>query len=257
MYPTDPMYPRDSVYYAAELAADVAASGVAVWPSLICGDQLEGLRRAVADLLEGPHALAFPKSTRVWDLYRHHAVFTELLEHHDLNAAIKNVLGEGFLLSDYSLNVVNPGQPVDDWHIDYPYNEMPRMVTGGILGVQCVLGLTDFTAANGATEWAPGSHNPPRRPDGLPPQTTRRFEAPAGSLLVMAASTWHHSGINQSAEPRAAILLSFVERWIRPMTDPPEPGPWSRSPHLRIMLGQERLPETINGVPIEDPGATV
>jgi hypothetical protein len=76
------------------------------------------------------------------------------------------------------------------------------------------------------------------------------FLAEPGSLPIMAAATWHRSGFNASARPRAAALLSFVERSVRPLTDPPPPRPWAGTERLRILLGMERPPETINGMPI-------
>jgi hypothetical protein len=46
------------------------------------------------------------------------------------------------------------------------------------------------------------------------------------------------------------MLLSFVEKWVRPMSGPPEPGPWSATEQLATVIGIRRPPEAINGVPI-------
>lgn len=238
-----------------QAADDVARDGVALWPGFIDDHVLGQLRDTCDALASGSQALHFPKSTRVWDLFRHGEPFLDLLTLPLLEEAIGSILGRGFLLSDYSLNVVQPGQPIDAWHIDYPYNEMERLVTGSPLGVQCVLTLSDFTETNGGTQYHPGSHNPPRRPPAevdVPPSSV---VAPSGSLFIMAATTWHRSGLNTSTQPRSAILLSFVEKWVRTMSDPPEPGPWSQTQYLRRLLAQERPPETINGVPVDDPTA--
>lgn len=229
----------------------VIRDGVATIPDFVGPEQLADLRREVEQLLAGEHALHFPKSTRVWDLYRHGQAFVDLLTHPDLVATLTAVLGEHYLLSDYSLNVVNPAQPVDDWHIDYPYNEMRHLVQGSTLGVQCVLALDHFTTDNGATQYIPGSHHPPRKPDARSTTQPHTAEVKPGTLLIMAASTWHRSGYNSTDRARAGILLSFVEHWIRPMSNAPEPGPWSTTEFLRTLLGQQRPPETINGVPID------
>lgn len=234
------------------VADAVGNDGIGTWPGFVTGDPLQALRRHSARLASGEHALRFPKSTRVWDLYRHGAPYLDLLARHDLEPLLVALLGEHPILSDFSLNIVLPHQPEDDWHIDYPYNEMPRPVTGSVLGIQCILALDAFTAANGATVCIPGSHLRARKPDGgLLPGAPTCLEVAAGTLIVMAASTWHRSGYNTTGQPRSAILLSFVERWVRPMVDPPEPGPWSATRRLRLLLGQERPPETINGVPID------
>lgn len=232
-----------------QIALNVRTHGAARWPGFIDATHLAVLQDTSNRLSTGTAALHFPKSTRVWDLFRHGPEFLQLLLDPELNAVLTSLLGEHYLLSDYSLNVVQPGQPVDETHIDYPYNEMTQLVNGSTLGVQCVLALDRFTGLNGATRFHAGSHQPPRRP-------TEIFEAgpetvatgTAGTLTIMAASTWHRSGLNASDQPRRAILLSFVERWIRPMMDAPEPGPWSESEFLRRLLAMERPPDTLNGV---------
>ncbi|MFI0448036.1 phytanoyl-CoA dioxygenase family protein [Actinomadura sp. 6N118] len=234
----------------AGLIADVRANGFAVWPTFVGPDRCVELAELAAELSAGPYGLRFPKSTRVWDLYRHGAMFVELLADTRLVAAVTELLGKHYLLSDFSLNSVLPGLPVDAWHLDYPFNEMPGTLSGSILGLQCVLALDPFTLTNGATELIAGTHDRPRTPIAAEIGERFTFVAEPGTLLVMAAATWHRSGLNASTAPRTAILLSFVERWVRPMCDPPEPGPWSHTEELRILLGMSRPPETINGVPI-------
>ena len=66
----------------------------------------------------------------------------------------------------------------------------------------------------------------------------------------MAAATWHRSGFNADLHRRDAILLSFVERWIRPMSAPLPADPSTLPPRLASLLGLTRPAETINGVPL-------
>jgi ectoine hydroxylase-related dioxygenase (phytanoyl-CoA dioxygenase family) len=123
---------------------------------------------------------------------------------------------------------------------------MSVLVQESLLGLQCVLTLDEFTSENGATQLIEGSHQPASRPDIGTSKSYRTVEAQPGSLLVMAAATWHRSGFNASWTPRAGILLSFVERWVRPMIDRPEPGPWAETGKMRIMFGHlERLAQGV------------
>lgn len=236
-----------------DLADAVREHGVGLWPAFVSGNQLAALRAQADRLASGPHALPFPTSTRVWDLHSHGPMFVDLLEHPGLQILLDELLGPHHLLSDHSLNVVRHGGRPDRWHIDYPYNEMRELVTGALLGVQCILALDDFTADNGATRHLPGSHRLPRRPDAGLDVDGEPVLADTGSLVVLAATTWHRSGINTTDRPRRAILLSFVECWIRPMTDPPGPGPWARTERTRRLLGLERPPDIIDGHPITGP----
>jgi len=234
----------------ALVADEVRQRGYATWPGFATPDQCASLKNAAEILTGGEYANLYPKSTRVWDLYRHDPIFADMLIKPGLADLLDDLLGRYYLLSDYSLNVVNPDQPIDDWHIDYPYNEMPQLVNGGLLGLQCVLALDQFDEYNGATRLVPGSHAPPRRPSAPWPTTAETFMAEPGTLLVMAAATWHRSGFNSSGRPRAAILMSFVERWIRPLSDPLPADLWVHDQRLQVMLGYQRPAETINGVPV-------
>jgi ectoine hydroxylase-related dioxygenase (phytanoyl-CoA dioxygenase family) len=232
-----------------ELAARICDEGFAIWHGFLDSVRLADLRSAAAHLLTGEHAHRYPKSTRAWDLHLHGHPFIDVLMDPRLADLLNILLRDRHLLSDFSLNQVLPGQPVDDWHIDYPYNEMPTLVTGSILGLQCVLALDRFDEVNGATQLQPGTHRTPTRP-AEPYGLSVSFDAEPGTLLVMAVATWHRSGPNRSSDPRTAMLMSFVEGWIKPMSAPtdglnqPVPG------RLASLLGLDAVVATINGVPI-------
>ncbi len=232
-----------------DLVETLHRDGFAVWPGFVTGDRLDRLAGTVAATLAGGHAQRFPKSTRAFDVYRLDGAFVELVGDGRLAGLLDAVLGTGHLLSDLSLNSVNPGQPVDDWHIDYPFTEMHAMLPGGVVGVQCVLAMSPFTPTSGATNLLPGTHRRPRRPGPVTGEPVL-FEARPGDLLVMAAATWHRSGFNAGDTHRDAILLSFVERWVRPMSAPTDGLAEPVPDRLAELLGLTRPVETINGVPI-------
>jgi ectoine hydroxylase-related dioxygenase (phytanoyl-CoA dioxygenase family) len=232
-----------------DLAAGVSDRGFAIWHGFLDDPRLSDLRGGATHLLRGKHGHRYPKSTRAWDLHVHGSPFIDALTDPRLADLLNILLRDRHLLSDFSLNQVLPDQPVDDWHIDYPYNEMRTLVTGSILGLQCVLALDRFDEVNGATQLLPGTHSEPRRPAepfGMPVS----FEAEPGSLLVMAAATWHRSGFNRSGDPRTAMLMSFVEGWIKPMSAPTDGLAEPVSERLASLLGLDTVVETINGVPI-------
>jgi ectoine hydroxylase-related dioxygenase (phytanoyl-CoA dioxygenase family) len=163
-------------------------------------------------------------------------------------AVLGQTLGPDYLLSDYSLNTVHPRQPVDEWHVDYPYNVMATMLVEPFLGLQCILALDRFDTHNGATQYVLGSHLDLDPPSVHPPEHTT-FAAEPGDLLIMAARTSHRSGFNDSTASRTAMLFSFVQRWVRPMSHPHGPSPWAVDSRLRVMLGLD-LPA---GTPYQSP----
>lgn len=139
---------------------------------------------------------------------------------------------------------------VQGWHSDFPYlwgidrhvggGRIPAGKTGDlVLGIQRNICVTDFTRGNGATRFKLGSHRrnagPPadwglgvayRRPGhrkrhGLPyggPEADV-IEAPAGSVLLFDARTWHRAGLNETDSRRAAILQAVAPPYIMPFAD--------------------------------------
>lgn len=231
---------------------EVTRDGYYVWRSFIDVERCARLGDQADALLQSAAARVYPRSIRVWELYRHGSVFVNVLCDSRLYDAVARILGAGAIVSDFSLNRVIRGGSSDRWHIDYPYNEMDNLVSGSLLGLQCIMPLSPFDASTGATQFVPRSHRryswPPETLDG---EQTETFVAEPGDLLVLAAGSWHRAGTNTTDLPRTAILFSFVERWIRPMIGPPEPGPWGDTQEARIILGIDRLPEEmpLDGVP--------
>lgn len=121
------------------------------------------------------------------------------------------------------------------WHSDIPYgrnNGVDRK--GPLKAVQRNVCVSDFGKANGATAYKLGSHladtlppdewNPGR--DGTDP-TVRPYsgpesdvvEAPAGSIVLYDARTWHRAGFNHSQHKRASMLMSFQTADVIPKKD--------------------------------------
>jgi ectoine hydroxylase-related dioxygenase (phytanoyl-CoA dioxygenase family) len=89
-------------------------------------------------------------------------------------------------------------------------------------GINCLVIVDDMNEANGPTCLLAGSQS--LRQLGTESEEDLagvevRTVAPAGSLLLIGASTWHSAGQNNSVEPRRVIKLLFTRQWIRPQID--------------------------------------
>jgi ectoine hydroxylase-related dioxygenase (phytanoyl-CoA dioxygenase family) len=219
--------------------ASVLSEGFYIWRGFQDPARCTVLRDRAEQLLRTGAAREFPTSTRLWELYRYGNDMVALMCDEGLLALAASLLGPYPILADFSLNQVRGGEMADYWHIDYPFSHMRTRVTGSLLGIQCIMPLSPFTADNGATQLVPGTHRREGHPRAGDPAGMTTFIAGPGDLLVIAAATWHRSGVNTTATPRTAVLFSFVENWIRPMTGPPEPGAWSTTPLARSLLGFE------------------
>lgn len=139
---------------------------------------------------------------------------------------------------------------VQGWHSDFPYlwgspawlggDRVPAGHAGGpVLGVQRNVCISPFTEIGGATCFRLGSHalgvGPPRdwgidadyaqpgyrAAHGLPysgPQA-EVIEAPAGSIILYDARTWHRAGVNRTEPRRAAMLQAITPMFILPFKD--------------------------------------
>ena len=127
---------------------------------------------------------------------------------------------------------------VQGWHSDIPYTSSigGNIVAdrkGPIKAVQRNVCVSDFKKSNGATAYKLGSHvkgdaptewNPARH---LGPPEARPYsgpeaevlEAPAGSIILYDARTWHRAGFNHSQHKRAAMLSSFQAGDVIPKRD--------------------------------------
>ncbi len=133
---------------------------------------------------------------------------------------------------------------VQGWHNDFPYlwgtgDRIPAPSGELVLGVQRNTCVSDFRADNGATLFKLGSHassEPPPVDWGRSTQTYRKgsrakyglpyagpdadvIEAPAGSIVLYDARTWHRAGMNSTERRRGAMIQALVPGFIMPFMD--------------------------------------
>ena len=135
---------------------------------------------------------------------------------------------------------------VQGWHSDYPYHwgirvaaQVPTHSGSTALGVQRNVCVSEFAEARGATVFKLGSHaenhGPPeawgtaaahaqagyRAARGLPYDGPEAdvIEAPAGSIILYDARTWHRAGVNRTPRKRAAMLQAMLPAFVMPKND--------------------------------------
>ena len=127
-------------------------------------------------------------------------VLDEVLRHYQLSAPVGICIG--------------PGEKAQVLHRDdavYPVAEPhPPLV------VNTMWPLDDFTAANGATRFIPGSHHwEPGRKPAAGDQVETAVMSP-GSAMFYLGSLWHGGGANQTGAPRLGVILEYCAGWLRP-----------------------------------------
>jgi len=101
---------------------------------------------------------------------------------------------------------------------DLGFNNVPR------LAIKCAYYLSDVARpGGGATTFLPGSHML-----GEPPRLEQGSIDPAGAItpalgpcdvVLFENRTWHAGGINQSSDPRLAVMIQYGYRWLAPVDD--------------------------------------
>jgi ectoine hydroxylase-related dioxygenase (phytanoyl-CoA dioxygenase family) len=125
---------------------------------------------------------------------------------------------DDYLFNTGQLIQIGPGESAQDLHRDedawdlrtniLPWPRPP-------LEVEAMFALTNFTAANGATQVVPGSHHWPRDREAKPKEIARA-EMNAGSALIYLGSAIHGGGANETTnQHRRGMFLGYVVGWLR------------------------------------------
>lgn len=146
---------------------------------------------------------------RLWMLVNAGPQFLELAEHSKVRQIVGTILGPDAILSNLSANITGPGGTgmVPHWDQDWAPKPWPYPLVALVIWM-----LDDFTADNGATLVAPGSHlhEHPPGPGALVPVIGR-----AGTAFVMDGRLWHGTGPNTSLNRRTGLLVYYCQPFVR------------------------------------------
>ena len=113
--------------------------------------------------------------------------------------------------------IVMPGGAPQYMHRDS--DDWPAMCspTAPPCQISCMFALSDFTAENGATRVAPGSHLWSDYSRQATDEEITQAVMPAGSGMIYLGKTLHSAGANKTEnEPRFGMHLSYVLGWLTP-----------------------------------------
>lgn len=212
--------PRPSL---AAALSDVAEHGVGVWAGAMDRAETDAVRDrlwAIARRKEAQGQRDFvpadadSHNIRLLNLINCDPAFIELASRESVIEAVRAVIGERILLSNYSANIMGPGAGSmllhsDQGYVAEPWPPEPLAVNVGWM-------VDDFTEETGATRFVPGSHRATGSPHPDVAYETVPILGPAGSMLIIDGRVWHTSGTNRSRDRyRAAIFGYYTLAWIR------------------------------------------
>lgn len=161
-----------------------------------------------------------PSNVRVFYLLERDAMFRELIQHPLALEMVRSLLGETFLISNFTANIARPGSKSMALHSDQSL-VMPAPWTHP-WAMNIIWCLTDVTFENGATLYIPGSHLWQTRADAprAAYKRLRPFEAKAGSIIAMEGRLWHTSGANITADQDRGLLFGYYTKaFLRPQVN--------------------------------------
>lgn len=227
---------------------DIAEFGLAIVPEVLSGETLRRTREALYRAAESDRARRREQkfgldyahddsNQRVWNVLSRDPLFEDMAFHPMAVAYVRGVLGWPALLGNISANITGPGGGEMVLHADQIF--MPEPWSGEPQGLNIAWCLDDFTAENGATRFAPGSHrlNRAPRPEEGGVETVP-IEAPAGSALVFESRVWHKTGFNRTRDERRAGVFAW---YTKPIYRTQENWFLSLRPEVREFASEEAL----------------
>jgi hypothetical protein len=159
-------------------------------------------------------------NVRVFNLLDLDPLFRDLIRHPTALALVRGLLGDEFLISNFTANIARPGSKSMPVHSDQAIVVPAPWAHPWAINI--IWALTDVRAENGATLYLPGSHRLTDRSqvpaDPLP--LMRPFEASAGSIIAMEGRVWHTSGANVTADEDRALLFGYYTApFLRPQVN--------------------------------------
>jgi fumagillin biosynthesis dioxygenase len=215
---------------SSSLSAHLSEHGYCVVPDVLAPERVLEVRARLLSAARESERRGAPtfmpgldpndRNVRVFNLLDLDPVFLELIAHPTALAWVRHLLGDGFLISNFTANIALPGSRSMSLHSDQALVvPEPWLAPWSLNVIWC---LDDVYERNGATRFLPGSHRFSRLAD-LPPDPgarTRPFEAGAGSVIVMDGRLWHTSGANVTEDAERALLFGYYSAdFLRPQVN--------------------------------------
>jgi ectoine hydroxylase-related dioxygenase (phytanoyl-CoA dioxygenase family) len=164
---------------------------------------------------------------RVWNLFGKGDVFSYLITNDIIFNIMSKLLGTEFICGSYCASRLLPGSPGQELHLDYPYWDFYKSETFPIglnssfaQNCQATIPLDVCSKESGATAYIPGSQKNlhyPNQNDDL--SDKQQMIAEPGDLVFFNGNCWHGASPNNSGYQRAALLIEFLPKYIKPVED--------------------------------------
>jgi len=164
---------------------------------------------------------------RVWNLFGKDIIFSSIISHDIIFNLISQFLGTDFICGSYCASRLLPGCVGQELHIDYPYwdyynkETFPMGLNSSFpQNCQATIPLDDCSSLSGATAFIPGSQKKlhyPKKDDDF--SNLQQMITKPGDLVFFNGNCWHGAMPNKSTHQRAALLIEFLPKYVKPVED--------------------------------------
>ncbi len=217
----------------------LTGSGVVVFKKVFDNNKIEEARKIVNKFADNEdqketHFNAEAESSgtihlqqRVWNLFGKGTVFSDLITHNIIFDLMTKFLGTEFICGSYCASRLLPGAAGQEPHIDYPYWDFYNQETFPMglnssfpQNCQATIPLDVCSKLSGATAYYPGSQKNLRYPNKNDDfSNLKQMVANPGDLVFFNGNCWHGAMPNKSDHQRAALLIEFLPKYIKPVED--------------------------------------
>ena len=164
---------------------------------------------------------------RVWNLFGKGEVFSDLITNDLIFDLMGKFLGSEFFCGSYCASRLLPGAPGQEMHLDYPYWDFYKSETFPLglnssfpQNCQVTIPLDECSALSGATGYIPGSQKKLHYPNANDDFSNKQqMIGSPGDIIFFNGNCWHGAMPNKSKNQRAAILIEFLPKYIKPVED--------------------------------------
>ena len=209
---------------------DLEANGFCVVENVLTAAEVSGIRKKLLDAAIESNRRGVPThipsldpndaNVRVFNLLDLDPVFLALMERPEAIEFVKTLVGDDFIVSNFTANIARPGAQSMHAHSDlgivFPG---PWLKPWSMNVLWC---LDDVHHDNGATRYLPNSHKITSAKD-VPHDMLDNmlsFNAKAGSIIIMDGRLWHTSGENVTENEERAIVFGYYSAaFLRPQVN--------------------------------------
>jgi len=195
--------------------------GFVVLEDVMAKDKLEMLQHDTKSILLGSklgeNDFYGHKTKRAYNILSKSRSLDDLLCSPRLTRLVDALFAPNALCSAIQLIEILPGEIAQKLHYDQQFSNLGTEPRGPDYIMTCILAIDDFTEDNGATVLIPGSHVWPAERLPAPTDEHKKLVIKAGSLGIYSGNTWHGGGANNTTKSRRAIVIAFIQPWLRPL----------------------------------------